>query len=201
MKSYLATSNEDGTILNLAGRYDYLELPYYISQDLELEGKVVYPSCKEMLDAYVTPVLLEKAKKNGIATAEYYISNGYFEPPAIVESINPFMQKSRTIWKLSRKNSAAKSLTRNFKYAICVQEIRPETKIAEFRSVLGWCHSGRYREMSKKFWEVFRIPLAKVRVLVTPDGEILLSNVVQLPYEKLNKAERKFVAGRVSWLE
>ena len=97
----IARYKEADFLVNLAGNYDYLELPYYISQDLELQGRKIHPTCKEMLDAYVTPIFLEKAKIAGLPIPEYYISNGYFEPPVIIDPINPFMIRSRVVHQQS----------------------------------------------------------------------------------------------------
>jgi len=120
---YLALEQSDEILINLAGSYDYLELPYYVSQSLENMGQRVLPTCKEMLDAYITPLFLEKARLAGLTIPEYYISNGYFEPPVIIDPINPFMIKSRTVRHTPRRQTISRSMTRNFTYAICCQDI------------------------------------------------------------------------------
>ncbi|UCD64935.1 MAG: RimK-like ATPgrasp N-terminal domain-containing protein [Candidatus Zixiibacteriota bacterium] len=198
---YLAYFERGDCLVNLAGDYDYLELPYYVSQDLESEGKKVQPTCREMLDAYVPPVFLEKAKLSGLAVPEHYISNGYFEPPVIIDPINPFMFRSRTVRKAGREESTAKSMTRNFKYAVCCQEIPAGAQIRYFRSVLGWCVSDRFQEVSRAVWEVFHIPLARVRVMLLDSGDILLSDIAPLLFENLRKRELSFIERRVRWEE
>jgi len=198
---YLAIHNESGVLVNLAGNYDYLEFPYYVSQDLENSGQEVYPTCKEMLDAYVTPLFLEKAKLAGLAIPEYYISNGYFEPPVIIDPINPFMIRSRTVRQPLRRDSIAKSMTRNHTYAICCQDIPNGTRIVRFRSVLGWCSTKRLRKASREIWELFHIPLAVVRLMVKSDGDILFSDISQLPFERLKMRERKYVEETVRWVD
>ncbi len=188
-------------LVNLAGSYDYLEMPYFLSQDLENEGTTVHPTPKEMLDAYVTPLFLEKAKLAGMPVPGYYISNGYFEPPVIVDPINPFMIRARIVHKTSRAESIAKSLTRNHTYAICCQEIPEGAEVHHFRSVLGWCNAVHFHDASRPIWEVFRIPLAKVRVIVLKNGDILYSDISQLPFEKLNKREIAYLAEHVQWVD
>jgi len=197
----IAYYKEGDFLVNLAGNYDYLELPYYISQDMELEGKKIHPTCKEMLDAYITPIFLEKAQIAGLPVPEYYISNGYFEPPVIIDPINPFMIRSRIVHHLSRVKSVSKSMTRNFTYAICCQEIPSGAEVGYFRAVFGWCVSPRFREIARSIWEVFHIPLAKVRVLTLADGQILLSDISQLPFNDLKKRERQHLEGVVQWVE
>jgi len=189
----------DDCYVNLAGEYDYLEYPYYVSQDYEGEGKSILPTCEDMLDAYVPPLFLEKAKAAGIAVPEFFISNGYFEPPVIVDPINPFTLKGRIVLKPGRAKSIAKSTTRNFTYAICCQELPPGSRISYFRSVLGWCGQEVFRDLSWKVWEVFHIPVARVRVVITADGQLLLSDIAPLPFGELGSRELRYIRERVVW--
>ena len=197
----LAMHKEGRFLVNLAGEYDYLELPYYISQDLENMGQTIHPTCKEMLDAYVTPLFLEKARLAGLDVPEYYISNGYFEPPVIIDPINPFMVRSRIVKHSNRRDAIAKSMTRNHTYAICCQEIPEGGRVIKFRSVLGWSASPRFRAVSKKTWDHFHIPLAQVRVILLPDGKILLSDISQLPFERLRPRELAHMEEVVQWVD
>jgi hypothetical protein len=196
---WVAFAPQEECFLNLAGSYDYLELPYYVSQDYENDGKAIHPSCKEMLDAYVPPLFLHRARLAGLPVPEYYVSNGYFEPPVIIDPVNPFMIKSRVVLKPGRVNGVAKSMTRNFTYAICCQELPPNSRIVRFRSILGWCTSPRYRPLSRAVWETFHIPLATVRVIVQTDGTILLSDLSQLPLSALRSRERAYLEEQVQW--
>ncbi|MBN2227112.1 MAG: RimK-like ATPgrasp N-terminal domain-containing protein [candidate division Zixibacteria bacterium] len=200
-KSYIAFYNHEQCHVNISGNYDYMELPYYLSQDLENDGKTVRPTCKEMLDAYITPLALEKARLAGIPAPEFYLTNSYFEPPVVIDSINPFMIRSRVVHKNGMEKSVAKSLTRNFKYAMCCQEIPPEGEVKYFRSVLGWTTSSRYRAIAADIWNTFHIPLARIRVIVTPDERILFSDISKLPLEKLTKREMAFLQEQITWEE
>jgi len=195
----VAWYESERTHVNMAGDYDYLETAYYASQDAELDGSVIHPTCAEMLDAYVPPLFLEKAKLAGLPVPEYYISNGYFEPPVIIDPINPFMIKSRIVLKPGREGVIARSMTRNHTYAICCQEIPPGSHILRFRSVLGWSVSARFREVSRAIWEVFHIPLARVRIMVTRQGTTLLSDISQLPFNKLTKREQLYLDKVLQW--
>jgi hypothetical protein len=198
-RNYVAWLPRDECYVNLAGSYDYLELPYYISQDHEGRGQDIHPTCQEMIDAYVSPLFLEKAKLIGLHVPEYYLSNGYFEPPVVIDPINPFMSRSRVVLRPGREHAVAKSMTRNFTYAVCCQDLPPGSQVVYFRSVLGWSSAVRYRRMSRYVWDVFRIPLARVRAVVTEDGEILLSDISQLPFERLRPRERAYVEDNVVW--
>ncbi len=197
--SHIAYYPEGECYLNLAGSYDYLESPYYVSQAREHDGIKIHPTCKEMLDAYVPPLFLHKAQLAGLPAPEYYVSNGYFEPPVIIDPINPFMIRSRVVLKSGREEAVAKSMTRNFTYGICCQELPPGSHIERFRSVLGWCFHTRYRPLSQVIWNVYKIPLAKVRVIVKDDDSILLSDISQLPYETLSAREHRHLEEHVQW--
>jgi len=197
----IARLNETGEIINLAGNYDYLSDGYYLSQDYENGDREIRPSCKEMIDAYVPPLFLEKARLAGVPTPEYYISNGYFEPPVIVDPINPFTLKGRVVLKSGHAKSIAKSLTRNFTYAVCCQEIEEGSRVIYFRSVLGWAVRPKFREISEMLWRVFGIPLAKVRVVQTGDGNLLLSDITPLFMEDLSSSEFNYLKEQVTWVD
>jgi len=196
---FIARLVDSGGLINLAGNYDYLSSGYYLSQDCENSGRSIHPTCMEMLDAYVPPLFLEKARLAGAPVPEYYISNGYFEPPVIVDPINPFTLRGRVVLKSGRAHTIAKSLTRNFTYAVCCQEIPEGAKVAYFRSVLGWAVQPRFQELSSIVWEVFGVPLAKVRVVRTESNKFLLSDISPLFMEDLGVREAGYLKERVSW--
>jgi len=185
--------------LNLWGDYDYLDHAYYVSQEYENRGAHILPTCKEMLDAYIPPIFLEKASRTNISVPEYYISNGYFEPPVIVDPINPFMLKSRVVIKPGREKSIAKSMTRNYTYAICCQKLDTGDEVVKFRSVLGWCTNPEFRQLSKFVLEVFHVPLATVRVVVKKNGAMLLSDISPLEFNDLRATEFEYLEGKISW--
>jgi len=197
--NFIARLADEDSIINLGGNYDYMSMAYYISLDHENNGETIKPSCREMLDAYIPPLFLEKAKFARIAIPEYYISNGFIQPPVIADPINPFTLKGRIILKPARAKSIAKSLTRNFTYAICCQELPEGSRVHYFRSVLGWSAGTQYRELARIVWEVFKVPLARVRVVQQIDGSYLLSDIGPLLFEKLNARELHYIEERVSW--
>jgi hypothetical protein len=199
--NYIATYLPDKALVNLAGNYNYMERGYYASQDHELEGRTIFPTCQEMIDAYVPPLFLEKARLAGFAIPEFYISNSYFEPPVIIDPINPFMIKSRIVHEPGREHSIARSMTRNFKYAMCCQVLPPGSRVIYFRTVLGWCVSPRFRDISDKIWREFHIPLAKVRVIITLEGQFLVSDISHLPFDKLGERELNHLEKLVRWGE
>jgi len=185
--------------VNLYGDYDYLSAGYYASQDYERSGFPVYPTCKDVLDSIIVPIFLEKAAIHGQKVPEYYITNAYFEPPVLVDTINPFMSRHSLVTKTGHQERISKSLTRNFKYSICCQEFPDGSQISHFRAVLGWSQQAKHRHLAEKIWEIFRMPLAKVRLILANNGDILLSGLKPLPYAELTRREHDFVNQRITW--
>ena len=200
-KNHIAYFPDEECLINLAGNYNYLETPYYTVQDLENDAKEIHPTNKESLDGYIAPLFLEKARLADLPIPAYYITNSFFEPPVIVDTINPFMQRTRFVLKASRQAGVAKSLTRNFTYAVCCQEIPAGADVKYFRTVLGWSISRRYRDLARSIWKTFKIPIARIRVLVLENGEILLSSIDPLPFAKLNSRELAYIQTKVIWPE
>lgn len=196
-REVLGWSDSDGVFLNLHGDYDYLTAGYYVSQDLEARGLPVAPTCREILDGYVTPLFLEKARKAGLPVPDWYLTNSYFEAPVLVDPVNPFMSGQSIVRKPGHQERVAKSMSRNYTYAMCCQELPEGAAVRVFRAVVGWSADERYRDLADAFWRVFRIPLAVVRVVVPPGGDPLLSAVQ--PMKKLKLRERKHLGRVVTW--
>lgn len=195
----VAYHSQEDCLLNLSGDYSYLSTGYYVTQDLESGRGIIHPTCAEVMDAYVMPLFLEKAKRAGLAIPDYYISNGYFEPPVIVDTINPFMSRHSVVLKAAAQERIAKSLTRNFTYAISCQELPHHARVAHFHAVLGWSAIPKFRELAQSVWRVYGIPLAKVRVITCSDSRILLSGLQPLPLARLTEREQIFLNKMVTW--
>ncbi len=189
----------EGCFVNLAGDYRYMTPGYYTFQDLEVTTKPVHPTCKEILGGYIVPLFLEKARQAALPVPAFYTANEYFEPPAVVDSINPFMFRQCIVWKPRHQERVSKSLTRNFTYAICCQELPSGARIGYFRAILGWSMARRYRALAAALWEIFHIPLAVVRVIVLVHGDTLVSGLQPLPLRCLTARELSHVHKRVTW--
>jgi hypothetical protein len=196
---YIGYLEDENCYVNLTGYYGYLENAYYASQELKAEDKDIHPTCGEVLDAYVVPIFLEKAKLAGLPVPEYYVTNGYFEPPVIVDSMNPFMSRQSVVLRNGHQERVAKSMTRNFTYAICCQDFPEGAKIGNFRSILGWSAKPQFQPLAEAVWRVFHIPLAIVRIIILENGEMMLSNLQPLPFVRLSPRELRYIESRVQW--
>ena len=130
---------------------------------------------------------------------DYYVTNDYFEPPAVIDPVNPFMDRQRVVLKGTDADRVARSLTRNYTYAMCCQTLPEGARLTHFRSILGWSSSLRYRILASRIWETFRIPLASVRLMVLSDGTVLFSRIKPLPPDRLSRRERDFLEAHVTW--
>jgi len=195
----IARLRDDGCLVNLAGDYRYLTAGYYRSQDLVSDGGNAHPTCQEAIDAYVAPLFLEKAAIAGLPIPEYYLTNEHFDPPVVIDTVNPFPAHASLVLKNGHTERMTKSLTRNYTYAICCQTLPPGARIAKFRAVLGWTRSPRYRPIAEAIWRVYRLPLALVRVIVQQDSKVLFSALGPLPFASLTKPEQVYLRKVVEW--
>ena len=109
------------------------------------------------------------------------------------------MSRHSVVLKAAAQERIAKSLTRNFTYAICCQELPHKARVGHFHAVLGWSATPKFRELAQSVWRVFGLPLTKVRVITCDDGRILLSGLQPLPLVRLTERERIFLNKMVSW--
>lgn len=179
--------------MELSGNYEYLTEGYYRCQDAELQGRPsVMPRCSDALDAYVVPIALEKAQLAGIPIPEWYLTNEYFPPPAVVYGVNPFTRKFAVVFTEDERDRAAKQLTWNFKYSVCCQRITSDVEIVDFAMVDGRTARPDMEAMARQVHEVFNLPMGSIRVLKT--GSIIqLSAIELLPKRALGMQERTWL--------
>ncbi len=194
-----AWSESGACWVNISGDYDYLTGGYYLSQELEQAGEPVHPTCREVLDAYITPLMIERARTAGLDTLPYYITNSYFEPPVLIDTLNPFMNRQRVVRSSAQQERVARSLTRNHTYAICCQELDSVEQLRHIRTFLGWTRVPAFRPVAAAVWEIFGIPIARVRVAVRAGVPPVLTGIWPLPWQVLTAAERDRLAGALVW--
>ncbi len=199
LPSAMATLPGEGGLVNLSGDYGYLGQGYYLSQELQDQSLQVHPTCREAVDAYVVPLFLEKARLAGLPVPAYYITNDYFEPPVLVDTMNPFMERHSVVPSEAAQDRIAKSLTRNYTYPLCCQPFPEGTRITHFNAVLGWSANPRYRDLACHVWQTFGMPLARVRVLALKDGAVQLSALGPAMPSSLSRREHSYLMQAVEW--
>lgn len=186
-------------IANVAGDYTYLTRGYYASLDGELTGKVVLPTTADALDAYVVAIAMEKARLAGIQVPDYEVITERFPPPPMMAyPINPFTLKGEMLMDQAAVESRRKGLTYTGKYAVLAQRLPEDHRVDVLRLVLGTTSVPEYRAFGAAVFEVFRLPLMRVRVIVTPKA-YLLSAIEPLPFKDLDDAERATLEGLGTW--
>ena len=167
--AFLNSSLKDFT-LNLNSDYRYLKTSYYVSMHAEVLGNQVIPSSENIIDTGRTPILLLKARKAGIPTLPYLVTGEVKQIiselgfPLIVFAVNPFSYNG---YEVARNRSAlyraVRSLSMNYKFAVCAQPLRGE--MVSFNSVFGKCKmQGKIADISKRVYDVFKLPICKLHV-------------------------------------
>lgn len=175
---------------DLSGDWEYLSEAYYRLQDAELAGDArPLPTCAEALDAYVVPIALQKAEAAGLAVPEWFLANEWFPVNVVVYGVNPFNRSYAVVRTEEQQRVAAKRLTWRYKYTVCCERIADATAIVEFRAVGGRADRPEFAGWADAVLRVFRLPLAKVRLLRTGD-RLELSALEKLPWKALTRQER-----------
>lgn len=194
---YKLNTDED-TFFNMYGDYTYLTEGYYESLDTELKGLKILPTTEEAIDAYVVPLAMEKAKLNHISTPEYEIVTDKINPPVIAYPINPYTSKFEIVTENDDLRKKLNAVTMSGKFATLCQRLSEDYRIDIVRSVLGQTLVIEYEEFAKKIFNVYRIPLMKIRVIVT-HSEYLLSAIEPLLFDELTLKEKKFLEELGTW--
>jgi hypothetical protein len=187
--------------INLTGDYGYLSDGYYQSMEAQHEGRIALPSPTEALDAYVVPLALTKAKASGIAVPEWEIVNDdtvSFDPPLIAYPVNPFQSQGIVANDQAACEETIKTLTMGGKYALVLQDVPKDSRVDTMRLILGRCLKPEYNELAQNVWQVFRIPLARVKVIVT-ETAYLFSAIEPLTREELTQNEKAIVKEAGLW--
>jgi hypothetical protein len=190
-----------GVFVNLEGDYTYLGDGYYRSMEAEHEGLLAIPSPQEAIDAYVVPLALSKAQAAGIPIPEWEIANDQavtIDPPLVGYPINPFQDEGIVIADDAGLAEAFKSLTMSNKYAVVCQAMQRDSRIDTLRLVLGKSLKPEYADLADKLWRTFRIPLARVKVIVT-EKQYLFSAIQPLKREELTQNEKGILKEAGLW--
>ena len=199
--AFLKSSVKDFT-LNLDTDYRYLKTGYYVSMHAEVLGNQVIPSTESIIDASRTPILLLKASKAGIPTLPYLMTSSVkqittqFAFPVVVFAVNPFSYEG---YKIAANRSAlyraVKSLSMNYKFAVCVQPLKGE--MVSFKSIFGKCeYTGEVAGISGKVYETFKIPICKLHVQ-TIGGKAYLCGLQPLRIEEIFPSDLEMVSTEI----
>jgi hypothetical protein len=182
--------------------YQYKTTSYYKILENEAKGQLTIPSSREILDAFVLPICLEKAKKFGIPTVNWRLEKWNkllpfvdMEYPAILYAMGPYAETDvhYEVRNEPEAKLALNHLTNGGKYSYIIQRIPDRAKIVSLNVIMGWTspiYTPILQKLAKKVFNVFQIPLMRIR-LVECDGNYYLSSIGMVDYSKLDSMERE----------
>ncbi|MFN2322901.1 MAG: RimK-like ATPgrasp N-terminal domain-containing protein [Trueperaceae bacterium] len=176
---------------NLVGDYTYLTHGYYASLDAEQRGEAVVPTAAECLDAYVVPIALKVARHAGLPVPEaQLVTDRWPAPPLLAYPVNPFSSRGELLPDAAAIASRRNGLTYTGKYPVLCQTLPHDCRIDVVRIVLGTTAVPEYASFATEVWTAFRVPLMKVRVIVSRDA-YHFSGIEPLPFKTLTIDERR----------
>ncbi|MBC7130431.1 RimK-like ATPgrasp N-terminal domain-containing protein, partial [Candidatus Bathyarchaeota archaeon] len=166
---FLKSSIKEDCILNISNDYRYMKIGYYVSLHAETLGSTVIPPTENILDAYRTPIMLIKAAKANIpippnivaGSVKQIISELSF--PVVIFPVNPV---SVGVFRIAHNRAALyrafKSLTMNYKYAVCAMPFYGE--IISCKSFFGKCtiDDADVAEIARKIYKELQIPICNL---------------------------------------
>jgi hypothetical protein len=195
-KDIMYTLKEDDSQYIVNESYFYKTEPYYTIVKNENDGIKTTPSSSDVLDAYIVPICLEKAKLAGIPVCDWIISNQYVSLPAIVYGLNYFSTPSDHFLVSDKEEAKTviKHITNRGRYPFCYQKISDTSSLAKYVSIFGKTTNScePVRSLSEKIYEVFRLPLVEI-VLIKDESGYRLSSLAPVRYSQLSKDETKML--------
>jgi hypothetical protein len=200
--TFLDATIKDST-LNLNNDYRYLKTGYYVSLHAEVLGNVVIPSCENIIDSSRTPILLLRAKKAGIPTLPFVVTDSVKKIvtelgfPMVVFAVNPFIYDGfKTASNKSALYRAVKSLGMNYKFTVCAQPLKG--KMASFKSFFGKCDEDEAtKKIAVQVYTQFKIPMCRLHVQKIED-KAYLCGLQSLTKEELSPSDVKMINREVA---
>jgi len=163
------------SVFNINHDYRYLRMGYYVSAHAETFGVEVTPNCTEIMDAYRNPLLMEKAKRNGIRTNEYRLitsAQSEINAPAILFAVNPFTNNSmKVVDSGSKLPGMIKKMSMGARFPVSLHPLTGE--VLEIIQMFGESTNEETSGFTKRFYEVFNIPICKLVVQIDDGGVVL----------------------------
>jgi hypothetical protein len=184
--------------------YSYKTDSYYTILQQEMAGKKIQPSSAGVIDAFVVPICLERAKLAGIPVCGWEISQAYVPLPAIIYGINYFATKSEfvTVNNNEEAKEAVRHITNKGKYPFCYQELAEGDTISRCTAIFGKTtgQNDLVAHIAEKIYDLFAIPFVQM-VLVHSKDAWALSSLSPARYTHLTENERSVLEAYISHQE
>ena len=165
-------------VLNINHDYRYLRMGYYVSAHAETYGVDVTPGCEEIMDAYRNPLLIEKARRNGLPVNGYRLitkPKDDLSAPALLFAVNPFTNNSMKIVKSgSGLPRIIKKMSFDARFPVSLHPLTGE--VLEIIQMFGESTREETSEFAKKFFDIFNIPICKLVVQIDDGGRVILNH-------------------------
>jgi hypothetical protein len=190
------TLKEDNSQYIVNESYFYKTEPYYAIVKNENEGIKTTPSSSDVLDAYIVPICLEKAKLAGIQVCDWTISDYFVSLPALIYGLNYFSTPSDNflVSDPEEARKVIKHVTNRGRYPFCYQKMSDTSSVVRCVSIFGksidCCE--KVSTIAEKIYEVFRLPLVEI-VLVKDESGCRLSSLSPVKYSQLSKDETEML--------
>jgi hypothetical protein len=184
--------------------YSYKTDSYYTILRMEMEGKAIKPSTSAIIDAFVVPICLERAKLAAIPVCEWEISQVYVPLPAIIYGLNYFATTGEyvAVYDNEGAKEAVKHITNKGKYPFCYQKLGEGAEICQCTAIFGKTtgQNDAVAHIAEKIYDLFAIPLVQM-VLVRSGGNYALSSLAPARYSHLAGNERSLLEAYISHQE
>ena len=181
--------------------YSYKTDAYYTILRMEMEGKQIEPSTAALIDAFVVPICLERAKIAAIPVCEWEISQGYVPLPSIIYGINYFASASEffVVYDNETAKEVIKHLTNRGKYPFCYQKLEENAEIFQCTAIFGKTTGSlkAIENIAERIYKLFSIPLVQI-VLVKIGKDFALSSLSPARYTHLSEDERSLLEAYLS---
>jgi RimK-like ATPgrasp N-terminal domain len=204
LRDSLHILERDGIWHVISEDYSYKTESYYTILTYELLGKNVRPHSSAVLDAYVVPMCLERAKLAGIPVAEWGISQGFVPLPSIIYGLNYFATSAD--YFVVRDGEKAKNViahvTNKGKYPVCYQKISSDATVHSCVSIFGRTADSCavVSTLAEKIFTLFSLPLVTM-VFVKTGNEYQLSSLSPTKYSHISSDERALLTAYLAHQE
>lgn len=188
------TVSMDDSMHVVSENHFYKSEAYYTAVSSEMSGINTVPSSGQVIEAYVVPICLEKAKLSGIDVSDWEISYQYASTPCVIYGLNYFSTPAEffVVKDEEAAKDVIKHVTNKGKYPFCYQKLAEGARIMAVTSVFGNAVENKdpgVTGMIAAVYRLFKIPLFSA-ILIERDGKYLLSSMGPVRYSKLTRQEK-----------
>jgi RimK-like ATPgrasp N-terminal domain len=191
---YILKKEDSNFVIN--ENYFYKTESYYTILKNENEGVRIVPSSGDVLDAYIVPICLEKARLAGIPVCDWIISYQYVSLPAIIYGMNYFSTPSNffLVSDIVEAKKAVKHVTNRGRYPFCYQKISESASVIKYVSIFGKTMNSdeQLSSLANMVYEIFRLPLVAI-ILIKDKSGYRLSSLAPVKYSQLSNDEAELL--------